>query len=71
LCFVLDWQVIYILTQSEDFLLIGKAFFEPRDYRVVFVLQKSAVQMYGAKKRLRKSLPTSQYRSKGTLPFLS
>jgi len=39
LCFVLDWQVIYILTQSEDFLLIGKAFFEPRDYRVVFVLQ--------------------------------
>jgi len=40
LCFVLDWQVIYILTQSEDFLLIGKAFFEPRDYRVVFVLQK-------------------------------
>ena len=33
------------------FIIIGRAFFEPRDYRVVFVLQEKAMPTTGQKKR--------------------
>ena len=40
-CVFGDWQVLFYCTQSEFFAcLIGLAFFEPRDYRGVFVEQK-------------------------------
>ena len=41
-CVFGDWQVFFYCTQSEFFAcLIGLAFFEPRDYRGVFVEQKT------------------------------
>ena len=36
--FCFDWQVSSILTQMEDF-VHRLTYFEPRDYRVVFVIQ--------------------------------
>ena len=38
--FVFDWQVKFIISQSEDFSQRLTSF-EPRDYRVVFVVQKT------------------------------
>jgi len=38
--FAYDWQVLCILSQSEDS-FHRLSFFEPRDYRVVFFIQKT------------------------------
>ena len=38
--FSFDWQVKLIIAYLEDFFSSAIASFEPRDYRVVFVLQK-------------------------------
>ena len=38
--FSFDWQVELIISYLEDFFSSAIASFEPRDYRVVFVLQK-------------------------------
>jgi hypothetical protein len=40
--FRFDWQVVLILPHTEDFFAHRLTSFEPRDYRVVFVIQKEA-----------------------------
>ena len=44
--YFVDWQVINILTYLEDF-CHRLTSFEPRDYRVVFVIQKTKPPFWG------------------------
>ena len=45
-CVWFDWQVVPILSQLEDF-FHRLTFFEPRDYRVVFIIQQKALNPEG------------------------
>ena len=53
--FSFDWQVKLIISYLEDFFSSAIASFEPRDYRVVFVIQKAPQSQggFGVKFRIK------------------